>query len=140
MSNQSEAKWLNLLDYDVTGHIVDYFCGLQNHTVDTKSTWVKSSSSGLGLLPKLVSNGLNSFSGNPEVVPSLSSKVNSQGVLKGKVSAKMSRTQRVKSVSKVLEKMSDSRISYIASMTNVQSAGNAVLQMKYAKKYYQHLC
>ena len=42
--------------------------------------------------------------------------------------------KHVKSVSKVLGKMSDSRISYIASVTIVQRAGNAMLQIKYAKK------
>ena len=46
----------------------------------------------------------------------------------------------LKSVSKVLGLMSDSRIPYIASVTIVQRAGNPIPQIKYAKKYYQHLC
>jgi len=47
--------------------------------------------------------------------------------------------QHIKSVSKVPGKMSDSRISYIASVTILQRVGNAMLQIKYAKKYYQRL-
>ena len=36
---------------------------------------------------------------------------------------------------KVLAKLFDSRTSYIASVTIVQRAGNAMKQIKYAKKY-----
>ena len=36
---QAQAKRPNPLDDDVTGNVVVYFCGLQNHTVGTKSTW-----------------------------------------------------------------------------------------------------
>ena len=48
----------------------------------------------------------------------------------------MSATCNVKSVLKVLGKMSDSHTSYIASVNIVQRAGNAMPQMKYAKKFY----
>ena len=39
----------NPLEDDVMGRAVVYFCGLQNHTVDTKSTRRDISSSGFGL-------------------------------------------------------------------------------------------
>ena len=35
---QAEAKWQNPLYDDVTGRVIVYFRGLQNDTVDTKST------------------------------------------------------------------------------------------------------
>ena len=47
---------------------------------------------------------------------------------------------KIKSVSKVLGMMSDSRTSYIASVTIIQRAGNAMPQIKYANKNYQRLC
>ena len=36
--NQAVEFRPNLLDDDITGRVVVYLCGLQNHTVDTKST------------------------------------------------------------------------------------------------------
>ena len=44
---------------------------------------------------------------------------------------------KLKSVSKVLGKMSDSRTSYIAQVTIVQRADNAMPQLYYAIKCYQ---